>query len=307
MVLYRVTHRTEYHYESEVSASYSQMHLLPRHTAHQSCRTSGIRVEPVATHTRERIDHFGNRAMYAEVLVPHLVLAVTATSMVDVADPTRRLAPPVAWETASGAFSSNVWRDPELLEAAPFALDSPMVAASEVLLDYARPSFSPGRDLLDAVAHLCGRIHTDFEFKPGATTVQTTLPEVMSRRAGVCQDFAHVAIGCLRSLGLPARYVSGYVETDPPPGRPKLQGADVSHAWISAFAPGDGWVDIDPTNDQFVGSRYVTTAWGRDYGDVPPVKGVIYTRGATRELRVRVDVARVDDRPREQRPLLHQQ
>jgi transglutaminase-like putative cysteine protease len=307
MVLYRVTHRTEYHYQSKVSASYSQMHLLPRHTSHQSCRSSEIRLEPSATHTRERVDHFGNRALYAEVLVPHEMLVVTATSVVDVSDPVRRLAPPVSWEAVSSALTSTAFRDADLLEAAPFVLDSPMVAASAVLREYAQPSFTPACDLLEAVAHLCSRIHTDFEFRPGATTVQTTLPEVMARRAGVCQDFAHVAIGCLRALGLPARYVSGYVETDPPPGRAKMQGADVSHAWVSVFAPGEGWVDIDPTNDQFVGSRYVTTAWGRDYSDVPPVKGVIYTQGATRELRVMVDVVRVDDRRREQRPQLNQQ
>jgi transglutaminase-like putative cysteine protease len=149
--------------------------------------------------------------------------------------------------------------------------------------------------VLDAVTDLSSRIYRDFKFLPGVTEVKTTIEEVFARRAGVCQDFAHVAIGCLRSLGLAARYVSGYLETRPPPGKPRLAGADVSHAWASVFVPGSGWADIDPTNDQLVNDRYVTTAWGRDYTDVPPLKGVIFTQGDVQDLKVSVDVIPVPD------------
>ena len=178
----------------------------------------------------------------------------------------------------------------DLVEARDFQLDSPMVAVSPALLDYVAPSFPGGRPIVDALADLTSRIHGDFAFKPGSTSFGTTLTELLELRQGVCQDFALLAIGCLRSLGLAARYVSGYIETRPPPGRPRVVGADVSHAWASAFVPGAGWVDFDPTNDQFVNDRYVTTAWGRDYRDVSPVKGVIYTESKSDEMEVSVDV-----------------
>jgi len=164
------------------------------------------------------------------------------------------------------------------------------VRASATFAEYARPSFPAGRELVEGIADLASRIHGDFAFKPGSTSVRTTLEEVFAQRRGVCQDFAHVALASLRSLGLAARYVSGYLETVPPPGRPKLQGRDVSHAWVSVFVPGAGWIDVDPTNDRFVGGRHVTTAWGRDYGDVAPLIGVMFTNGGTASLDVQVDV-----------------
>jgi transglutaminase-like putative cysteine protease len=164
------------------------------------------------------------------------------------------------------------------------------VAASWRFADYARESFRPGRDLVDGVGDLAHRIHADFAYTPGATSVSTPVDEVFDQREGVCQDFAHLGIACLRSIGLPARYVSGYLETDPPAGRPKLRGADASHAWLAVLVPGLGWLDVDPTNDQFVSNRYVVAAFGRDYSDVPPVSGVIYTEGRTKKLKVVVDV-----------------
>jgi transglutaminase-like putative cysteine protease len=178
-------------------------------------------------------------------------------------------------------------------EAVEFRLDSPRVAASAELAEFAAPSFAPGRPVADAVADLVHRIKTGFDYVPGATTVTSTIDELMARRQGVCQDFAHLAIGCLRSVGLAARYVSGYLETDPPPGRERVPGADQSHAWASVYVPGDGWVDVDPTNDRYVNDRYVTTAWGRDYGDVPPVEGVIFTDGSQRGMKVTVDVVKL--------------
>jgi transglutaminase-like putative cysteine protease len=189
------------------------------------------------------------------------------------------------------AYDSS--RDPEIVDALQFCLDSPLAASSPDLASYGRTSFVPGRPVVEALADLAERIHGDFAYTPGATSVRTSAEEVLARRKGVCQDFAHLAIGCLRSLGMAARYVSGYLETDPPPGQPRLQGADVSHAWASLFVAGAGWVDIDPTNNQLVNDRYITTAWGRDYGDVPPLKGVIFTEGTTHDLEVIVDVVRI--------------
>jgi transglutaminase-like putative cysteine protease len=163
-----------------------------------------------------------------------------------------------------------------------------------VVAAYAAPSFAPGRSLLEAVAELTSRIHADFAYKPGSTSVRTTLTELLEGRTGVCQDFTHLAVGCLRSLGLAGRYVSGYLDTAPPVGQDRVVGADVSHAWPSVFVPDAGWVDFDPTNDRFVSDRYVTNAFGRDYGDVSPLKGVIYTESKKSELHVSVDVAPVE-------------
>jgi transglutaminase-like putative cysteine protease len=196
---------------------------------------------------------------------------------------------------AEAAHRARTETGGEALEARQYLLDSPLVAASPALAAYGAASFPADRPLNDAVSDLVSRVHRDFAYRSGATSVTTTLAEVLDRRAGVCQDFAHIVTGCLRSLGLPARYVSGYLETDPPPGMPRLQGADSSHAWASVFVPGVGWIDMDPTNDVIVGDRHVTTAWGRDYGDVPPLKGVIFTDATEHELHVSVDVTPVDD------------
>jgi transglutaminase-like putative cysteine protease len=291
---YRVTHRTEYTYGSVVSSSYGELHLLPRDVPGQLCRSASVRIEPEPAELRERRDYFGNRVSYFSVLRPHTALTVTGTSEVDV-QPRERAVPllaDVGWDAVRDRLRSD--RAGEVLDARQFVLDSPLVMTSRGLAAYAAPSFPAGRPLADAVVDLASRIHRDFAYRPGATSVATTLDEVIERREGVCQDFAHLAIGCLRSLGLAARYVSGYLETEPPPGEPRAQGADVSHAWVSVFAPDAGWVDVDPTNDQLVDECYVVTAWGRDYGDVPPLKGVIYTEGDTNDLVVKVDVVPVE-------------
>ena len=289
---YEVTHRTEYRYPSTVSSSFGEIVMLPRELAGQSCLRSALTIEPEPHDLRERLDFFGNRTAYFAVLAPHTRLSVTATSLVRVRD--RQVRPSaqaeLPWEQARDGSP-----DGDGLDVRQFVLDSPLVTISEQLAEYAAPSFPPGRPVLASVVDLSSRIHRDFEFLPGVTEVKTTIEEVFARRAGVCQDFAHVAIGCLRSLGLAARYVSGYLETRPPPGRARLAGADVSHAWVSVFLPGAGWADVDPTNDQLVNDRYVTTAWGRDYTDVPPLKGVIFTQGDVQDLRVSVDVIPVPD------------
>jgi len=288
---YRVDHTTAYHYDQEVSCSYGQVHLLPRNAPGQRCDHSDVVIDPPPEDYRERSDFFGNRVAYFEIRTAHRDLSVSTTSWIEVGAGARLAsaaaiaATGMAWESARPAAGEA---------DSQFLMDSPLVAASAGLAAYGRVSFTPGRPFVEALEDLTQRVHDEFAFHPGATEVTTTAEEVLARREGVCQDFAHLVIGCLRSLGLAARYVSGYLETDPPPGRPRLQGADVSHAWASALVPSKGWVDFDPTNRQLVNDRYVVTAWGRDYSDVPPLKGVIFTEGTKHDLEVLVDVVRND-------------
>src|ERR1019366_7660006 len=292
-VRYEVTHRTEYRYEADVSDSYGQLHLLPRNLPGQRCHTAEVVVDPIPDDYRERLDYFGNRVSYLAIHCPHRALTVTATSIVAVED--RRdglsLFGDRPWEQARDAVRDGQGLDP--LDAVQYVLNSPLVQSSGAFADYAATTFTPGRPVLDAVTDICHRIHADFEYESGSTSVRTPLDEVFAQRKGVFQDFAHVGIACLRSIGLPARYVSGYLETDPPPDRPKLKGADASHAWMSVLVPQAGWLDVDPTNNRLANNRYVVTAYGRDYGDVPPMSGVIYTAGKTESLRVSVDVVAV--------------
>jgi transglutaminase-like putative cysteine protease len=286
---YRVVHRTEYVYESEVSSSYGELYVLPLDAPTQVCRSSRVRIDPEPHNYRERTDFYGNRAAYFAVLEPHTRLSVTAESTVDVTRPASLpLAVDQPWETIRDRLRLDP--DDDAFDARGFLLDSPKVVVTPAVAAYAAESFPAGRPLTEALTDLTSRIHTDFAYAPGATSVRTTLTELLEGREGVCQDFAHLAVGCLRSVGLAGRYVSGYLETRPAPGRPRLVGADVSHAWASVFVPDAGWVDLDPTNDRFVSDRYVTTAWGRDYGDVSPLKGVIYTKSTKNELHVSVDV-----------------
>jgi transglutaminase-like putative cysteine protease len=288
-MVYEVTHRTEYEYEADVSDSYAQLHLLPREHPGQRCRSSAVVIDPEPEDHRVRVDFFGNRVSFVAIHAPHRTLRVTATSVVEVDDPSRARPPAgdLAWEEVREIVRTA---PADRMAASDFALDSPLAPASAELADYARVSFAAGRPFLAAVTDLRHRLHADFAYKPGSTSVTTPVAEVLDRREGVCQDFAHLGIACLRSIGLPARYVSGYLETDPPPGRPKLKGADGSHAWMSVLVPGAGWLDVDPTNDQPAGNRYVVAAYGRDYSDVPPLSGVIYTEGREQRLRVAVDV-----------------
>lgn len=289
---YQITHRTEYRYEAEVTASHGQTHLLPRAAPGQECRASAVTIAPVPDDRRGRIDYFGNRCLAFSILEPHTTLTVVATSTVDVAGaPTAPLLADQPWEVARDRLAGDA--DPEIVAAREMVLASPRVPWSPALHAYAAPSLAPGRALLEAALDLCHRIHDDFAYVPGATTVRTGVEEALAAREGVCQDFAHVAIGCLRAHGLAARYVSGYLETDPPPGGAKLQGSDASHAWLAVFVPGGGWVGLDPTNDQVVGARHVTTAWGRDYDDVAPLEGIIFTDGTRHDLDVSVDVVRL--------------
>jgi transglutaminase-like putative cysteine protease len=289
---YRVTHQTRYAYSQPVVLCHNEARLQPRRTPCQACGPSAVAIEPLPGERAEREDFFGNRVLYFAVQEAHERLTVTATSEVEVTPP------PVSDHDASPAWDGlrdglvGV-TDAETRMARQFVFDSPCAAATPDAAAYAAPSFPPGRPVLAAVHDLNRRIHREFRFDPESTTVATPVAEVLAQRHGVCQDFAHLAIACLRSLGLPARYVSGYLETLAPPGQPRLQGADVSHAWFSAYVPGLGWIDFDPTNDCGPAERHVTTAWGRDYADVTPLKGVIFGGGA-HTLEVSVDMVRLE-------------
>ena len=288
---YRVVHRTDYAYESPVSASYGELYLLPRASDTQNVMTARVDIDPPPDSYGERIDFFGNCAASFAILQTHSILRVTMTSVVEVRGrPLPTLGSGPAWEDAGRLLHASY--DPEGLVARQFALESPHVPITAAIREYAAPSFVPGRPLVDVIADLTHRINTEFAYKPGVTDLQTTPDELLDRREGVCQDFAHLQISCLRAYGLAARYVSGYLETIPPPSMHRLQGADVSHAWLSAYVPTIGWIDVDPTNDIFVADRHICTAWGRDYGDISPVKGVIFTEAKTNTMTVSVDVTR---------------
>lgn len=290
MKRYRVWHRTAYTYSDAVEDSVGQFHLTPRDLPWQQVEDAAVTVAPVAADLRRDIDYFGNWSTYFHVTEPHRALSIESSSLVTVTEPgydPEALARP--WEQA------RPLRHPELAgawRATEFALPSPRVAQVDAAAAYGAVSLEPGRPIGEAATDLMRRIHADFDYDSTATTVTSTVSDALDRRAGVCQDFAHVALACLRSHGIAARYVSGYLATQPPPGKERVFGADASHAWLAVWLPGtDQWLAIDPTNDQWAGDRYVTVAWGRDYGDVSPVKGIIFTEAQTSTLRVSVDVA----------------
>ena len=288
----RVSHVTSYRYPDPVSLCHSIAHLKPRDLPHQTCLSSQVRVDPWPAVSREHTDFFGNRVSYFAVQQSHSHLDVTALSEVEVRP--RSLPDPGAtapWELALERVQAG--RDEGVAAARIFTLASPLVPLHLAATDYARTSFTPGRPLLEAAIDLMGRIYLEFEYDPHFSSIATPLAEVLRHRRGVCQDFAHLGLACLRGLGLAARYVSGYLETLPPPGQVKLQGSDASHAWFAVLVPDLGWVDFDPTNDQIPGEQHITTAVGRDYQDVTPLRGVFYGGGA-HELRIAVDVNRVE-------------
>lgn len=291
---YRVIHKTEYDYSESVGQSYNEVRLLPRFTDHQFCNMASLQIDPLPADYREREDFFGNRVAYFSILEPHQRFVVTATSEVMVISRNARLnfSQATDWESVRQAL--RLQRDRQTLDALQYALDSPFVVANEELAAYAQVSFPSGRPLLEAVHDLMGRIHVDFIYDPHFTSLATPLSDVLNHRRGVCQDFAHLAIGCLRAQGLAARYVSGYIETLPPPGAEKLVGADASHAWFSVYIPELGWMDFDPTNNLVPVDQHIIVGWGRDYGDITPLKGVIFG-GGEHELAVSVDVRNLGD------------
>lgn len=289
---YRVTHETRYRYAERVFQCYNVAWLVPWDEPYQRRIASRIDVEPGPAVFHQWTDHFGNLATYFAIQSGHEDLLVRAVSEVEVEPrPTAAAGEDLDWEAVVALLQGT--DDPQLLGAREFVLESPLVPLLPGLTEYAAPSFPAGGSLIEGVSGLMGRIHQDFVYDPEFSSVSTPLAEVLEHRRGVCQDFAHLAIGCLRRLGLSARYVSGYIETDPAPGQPRLRGADASHAWFSVFVPGVGWRDFDPTNNQIPLDRHIVTAAGRDYSDVAPLKGVVYG-GGKHELAVAVEVERID-------------
>ena len=285
---YAVTHITEYYYGDTVPLCHNLVHLKPRMTERQTVLTHEIEVSPTPAIRSERTDVFGNPVGWFSIQEPHESLEIVARSTVDV----KSFQPPTGlWSPAWDEVARLLDGPPgaRLLEAEQFLFDSPMVPRHPELADYARPGFPPGRPLLECLVEFMKRIHTEFKFDSGVTTIGTPVLEVLEHRHGVCQDFAHLMIGCLRSLGLAARYVSGYLVTRPPPGKPRLVGCDTSHAWVSAYFPDFGWIDFDPTNDVIPSTGHITLGWARDYSDLSPVRGVV-VGGHRHSLRVSVDV-----------------
>lgn len=288
---YRITHTTEYRYQDNVVVCQNHACLSPRTSPRQICRSSKLQIRPVPTVKAEHRDFFGNRLHYFAIQTPHQRMIVTAISEVEMQEPeTLDLDQSMPWESARDMLEED--NSPTGIEARSYRLNSPYIEPTPELIAYAQSSFTPKRPIMVAISDLMARIFTEFTYDPHFSTIVTPLSEVMEHRRGVCQDFAHLMIACLRGLGLPARYVSGYLETLPPPGQEKLQGADASHAWLSAYCPELGWVDFDPTNNVIPANQHITVAWGRDYGDVTPLKGVIYG-GGEHVLSVGVDVMRI--------------
>lgn len=291
---YRVRHVTTYEYGSPRIAAYERGRMTPRDAPSQRVRSTETVVEPQPALVSEARDMYGNPTFYVEVHEPHTTLRVTKRSVVDVAWPRPDLEALNRYTVAECAEIARAGHEPiDAVEAAEFVLPSPLVEVSEAVAAYAEQYLPPERPFGDAVLALPRGIFADFTYRNGVTNVRTTLDELLELRAGVCQDFAQLAIGCLRHAGVPARYVSGYIETRPAPGTVKLEGSDASHAWTSVMTPFGTWLDLDPTNDQFADSRYIVSAWGRDFTDVSPLRGIVYGDATTSKLDVGVDVIRV--------------
>ncbi|MEM6551457.1 MAG: transglutaminase family protein [Planctomycetota bacterium] len=286
---YQVQHETEYRYSQPVTLGHSSLHLRPRPVDRQRCLAMAIDISPRPAVMTERTDYFGNPVDYFIVQQHHQAMTISTRCTIEV-DRVEPLIDGVSkpWETVRDSLRSDT--SPAGLDAYQHTFDSALAAGTPEFAGYAAESFPPGRPILDGARDLTQRISDDFTFDPTTTNVATPVKQVFEQRSGVCQDFAHLMIALLRALGLPARYVSGYLRTYPPPGQPRLQGVDASHAWVGVYCPDFGWADFDPTNNKLVASDHITVAWGRDYADVAPVKGLVLG-GDEHYLSVRVDVA----------------
>jgi transglutaminase-like putative cysteine protease len=292
---YRITHRTEYHYSDLVTSSYGRGFLTPRDLARQRCLFHELRISPSPADSSTSRDTYGNTSSYFHVTEPHQTLTITSESIVEVypSPPQRWASGPAQapWEYARPTGTQGAL-------ATEFALDLDPPEITDAVRDYAAPSFAPGAPLIEVLGDLTDRIHTDFTYRTGSTTISTGVDEVLMAREGVCQDFARLAIACLRANGLAASYVSGYLATDPPPGKDRMIGVDATHAWAAVWTPQPPgqfeWLGLDPTNNQMVDERYVVVGRGRDYADVPPLRGIIYTNSEHSVIDVAVDVVRLE-------------
>ncbi|MDR1790099.1 MAG: transglutaminase family protein [Propionibacteriaceae bacterium] len=270
---FQITHLSRYRYDDEVEHCYNRAYLTPRETAYQHVLSHQITGTPPLAYTSTHEDPFGNTVTYLEFPGGTQAITVRSECLVEVC--------------GNGGHPTPAGLSE--IERAEFTLPSPLVQLDGGIRAYAAEIFTPGRALPDALQALLDAIDRDFHYRTGITHVNTEIKDVLDTRVGVCQDFAHLSVGILRAAGLPARYVSGYIETSPPPGKPKLRGADATHAWASVYTEA-GWLDFDPTNHQLVDDRYITLAWGRDFTDVSPLRGVVFTESETSHLSVAVDV-----------------
>ena len=291
-MIYDISHQTTITYTWDVALSQHLLHLAPRPCPHQTTYHHSLIIEPPPTLSKQDWDYFGNPTTYLTVEEPHSKLSIVSTSQVEInAVPRPDPASTVPWENVAGYLADQA--NPVSLDASQFVFESPSTVSAEAE-DYARPSFPAGRPILEGAVDLMSRIFNEFKYKGGVTDISTPVDRVIAGKQGVCQDFAHLQIACLRSLGLPARYVSGYLRTHPPEGQERKIGADASHAWLAVWVPDHGWVDLDPTNDMMPGDEHITVAWGRDYGDVSPVNGMVLG-GGEHKVAVAVDVAPVNE------------
>lgn len=288
---YRIRHYTEYSYADNVSTCFNRLCLTPRSFARHECLSNEISVVPEADELATRTDFFGNHITFLSIFREHKKLKIISTSVVKIEDR----------EIGKAAASHTLWKDVgELLSASPgsfhdviqYTLPSHHIPLSQVVKEFASDCFHNKATLWDACNAIMKKIYSTIEFKPGFTTVNTPVDAVVKLRKGVCQDFAHLMIACLRNMGLPARYVSGYIETMPAPGTEKLVGTDASHAWVAVYFPSIGWIEFDPTNNQLPAHQHIITSFGRDYHDVAPIKGIVFSSGQ-QKLSVRVDVERL--------------
>lgn len=289
---HKIIHKTNYTYQVPVSLCHNIVRLMPRSTNRQFCKKSVISIVPEPDVLIEYEDFYGNKLVYFTIEKEHKKLSVHVFSEIEKLSPVYEQQPEynaISWEEVCRLTHTLT---PELLDVKQFIAATPMTAADDAIAAFAVQSFPQGRPLYLGCKNLMNRIYSEFKFQSGFTTIATPLSLVMKERKGVCQDFAHLAIACLRSMGLPVRYVSGYIETIPPPGVIKLVGVDASHAWFSVYIPNSGWIDFDPTNNLMPANQHITIGWGRDYSDITPLRGVIMSSGG-HELQVSVDVKRM--------------
>jgi len=289
---YKIRHITEYQYQEMVSIGHNRLCLVPLNYNGQQCLSSNIKVSPTPDELVYQTDFFGNTLLFISIYKDHDQLEIVSESMVDIenrANADRAFNSPVAWEEVKNQVSvhSDVYAD-----VMQYTLPSIHVPTSEAIRKFAYDCFPQGATLWNGCQSLMQKIYSSLDFTPGFTTVNTPVESVLTSRKGVCQDFAHLMIACLRNMGLPARYVSGYIETVPPPGKQKLVGSDASHAWVSVYFPEIGWVEFDPTNNLLPSHNHITVAVGRDYFDVAPIKGIIFSSGQ-QQIVVKVDVDRM--------------
>lgn len=292
---YKVTHKTAYQYNLPVSQCYNLAYVLPRNTDRQRVDNIIIHSSPDVNNRCEHTDYFGNRFLQFAIEKDHTEMNLNVTSEVEIKEKHNSINLDFGTPCTYVKYLLQQNRDWKTLSAREFLLDSPMVQHHNDLMDFAKGIFADDRPFLSAVMELTQHIFREFRYDATFSDVATPVAEVLKHKRGVCQDFAHLAIASLRSLGFPAAYVSGYLETLPLPGQTKLVGADASHAWFAVYSPGEGWYEFDPTNNKMIDERYITTAWGRDYSDVTPLKGVIFGGGYSPTLSVSVDVSRISE------------